>query len=68
MFHGDPDNPKKNPHPTKRYELTATVDAPGPWDDVNGRVYFDVVSTACLRENKFLGVYIRQATPSLISR
>ena len=59
MFHGDPDNPKKNAHPIKRYEVTATVEAPEPRDKVNGRVYFDVVSTACLQENKFLGVYIR---------
>jgi hypothetical protein len=36
MTHGDPKNPKKNPHPIKRYEVTATTDAPGPWDAVKG--------------------------------
>jgi hypothetical protein len=37
-------DPKKNPHPVKRYELTATTDIPGNWDSVTGRVYFDVAN------------------------
>jgi hypothetical protein len=59
MTHGDPKNPKKNPHPVKRYEVIATADAPGPWDSVSGRVFFDVVNLACTPEDKFLGVHAK---------
>ena len=59
MFHGDPDNPKKNPHPTKRYELTVTAEAPGPWDSVRGYINYDVVNLDCTRKNEFLGVHIQ---------
>ena len=59
MTHGDPENPKKNPHPVKRYEVTATADAPGPWDEVSGRAYFDIVNVECTPENKFLGVHVK---------
>ncbi|WP_152640613.1 hypothetical protein [Xanthomonas sp. MUS 060] len=58
MSHGDPDNPKKNPHPLKRYEVIATADAPGPWDKVIGRVFYDVINKECTPENNFLGVHI----------
>ncbi len=58
MTHGDPENPKKNPHPVQRYEVTATTDAPGPWDSVSGYIGFDVVTPECTPENKFLGVHI----------
>lgn len=65
MTHGDPKNPKKNPHPVKRYEVTATADAPGPWDEVSGRAYFDVVNLECTPENKFLGVHIKPQDVSI---
>ncbi|WP_158883673.1 hypothetical protein [Rhodanobacter sp. L36] len=57
MNHGDPKNPKKNPHPVKRYEVTATAEAPGPWDSVKGIVFFEVLNAACTPEDKFLGVH-----------
>ena len=57
-FHGDPDSPKKNPHPTKRYELTAMAEAPGPWDSVIGSVSFEVANPGCTPENEFLGVHL----------
>jgi hypothetical protein len=59
MPHGDPQNPKKNPHPTKRYEVTAMAEAPGPWNSVSGAAIFDIVNLECTRENKFLGVHIK---------
>ena len=59
MTHGDPSNPAKNPHPVKRYEVTATSDAPGPWDSISGTVFFDVVNEACTPKNDFLGVHIK---------
>jgi hypothetical protein len=65
MTHGDPKNPKRNPHPVKRYEVTATADAPGPWDSVSGRVYFDVVNLACTPEDKFLGVHVKPTDVSV---
>lgn len=59
MTHGDPKNPKKNPHPVKRYEVIATADAPGPWDSVSGTAFFDVVNLKCTPENTFLGVHVK---------
>lgn len=58
MSHGDPKNPKKNPHPVQRYEVTATAKAPGPWDRVKGYISYEVVNPKCTPENKFLGVHI----------
>ena len=55
MTHGDPKNPKKNPHPVKRYEVTATADAPGPWDAVSGTVFFDVINKECVPRDSFTG-------------
>ena len=55
MTHGNPNHPKKNPHPVKRYEVTATADAPGPWDSVKGIVYFDIVNTNCVPRGSFTG-------------
>lgn len=46
--HGDPDNPKQNPHAVKRYEVTATADAPGPWDSVKGMLTFIVPNMDCV--------------------
>ncbi|WP_426701821.1 hypothetical protein ACPPVV_02045 [Rhodanobacter sp. Col0626] len=57
MTHGDPKNPKMNPHPVKRYEVIATADAPGPWDSVKGYISYDVINPACTPEDKFLGVH-----------
>lgn len=57
MPHGDPKNPKKNPHPVQRYELTATADAPGEWDSVKGYISYEVINYKCTPEDKFLGVH-----------
>lgn len=57
MNHGNPENPKKNPHPVKRYEVTTTTKVTGPWDVVKGRVFFDVTNVECTPEDKFLGVH-----------
>jgi hypothetical protein len=57
MSHGDPKNPKKNPNPVERYEVTATAEAPGPWDSVKGYISYEVVNPACTPEDKFLGVH-----------
>ncbi|GAA0257660.1 hypothetical protein GCM10009126_23590 [Rhodanobacter caeni] len=57
-MHGDPKNPTKNPHPVKRYEITATADSPGPWDSIKGYISYEVVNKECTPENEFLGVHI----------
>jgi hypothetical protein len=57
MNHGDPKNPKKNPHPVKRYEVIATSEAPGPWDSVKGYITYEVANPECTPEDKFLGVH-----------
>lgn len=58
MNHGDPKNPKKNPHPVKRYEVMATSDAPGPWDSVTGYLNYEVSNPACTPKNEFIGVHL----------
>lgn len=55
MNHGDPKNPKKNPHPLKRYEVIATSEAPGPWDSVKGIVFFDVTNLDCVPRGALTG-------------
>ncbi|MBD8899989.1 hypothetical protein [Rhodanobacter sp. DHG33] len=55
MTHGDPTNPKKNPNPVKRYEVTATVDAPGSWDSVKGHIAYEVVNRECVPRGSFTG-------------
>jgi hypothetical protein len=57
MTHGSPENPEKNPHPVKRYEVTVTADGPGPWDSVKGYINYQVVNPNCTPEDKFLGVH-----------
>jgi hypothetical protein len=57
MSHGDPEHPKKNPHPVQRYEVIATAKAPGPWDKVQGYISYEVVNPKCTPEDKFLGVH-----------
>lgn len=54
-MHGDPENPAKNPHPLKRYEVTATVHAPGSWDSVKGYLPLGVVNAECVPEDKLTG-------------
>lgn len=53
---------KSNPHPVQRYELTVTVDAPGPWDKITGTAIYDISNEQCIRYNDFEGVYMRPAT------
>lgn len=55
MTHGDPTNPKKNPHPVKRYEVTATADAPGPWDSIKGYIAYEVTNLGCVPRGSFTG-------------
>jgi hypothetical protein len=55
MTHGDPENPKRNLHPVKRYEVTVTADAPGPWDSVKGRAAFEVINAECVPHSSFTG-------------
>ena len=57
MAHGDPEHPKKNPHPVQRYEVIATAKSPGPWDKVKGYISYEVVNPKCTPEDKFLGVH-----------
>ena len=59
MSHGDPKNPKRNPHPVKRYQITAVADAPGSWDSVKGYLHYDVVNEACTPKNDVLGVHVK---------
>jgi len=52
----DPWNPKKSPNPVKRYEVTAEVsDAPGPWDAVTARAFFDIVNRDSVPRSSFTG-------------
>jgi hypothetical protein len=60
MTHGDPTKPAKNPHPVKRYEVTATSDAPGPWDSIEGYIGYGIVKAddgiaKCVPMDSFLG-------------
>ena len=57
MTHGDPENPKQNPHPVERYEVIATTEAPGAWDAVRGYLEYQVNNPECTPEGKFLGVH-----------
>lgn len=54
-MHGDPKNPKKNPHPVKRYEITATVGYSEAWESVKGTVFFDVINADCVPRDSFTG-------------
>jgi hypothetical protein len=61
MTHGSPSHPAKNPHPVKRYEVTATSDAPGPWDSIEGYIGYDIVKAddgiaKCMPMASFFGV------------
>jgi hypothetical protein len=51
------DKPALNPHPTQRYELTVTVDAPGPWDKVSASVTYNISNVECTPKNSFEGVH-----------
>lgn len=49
------DDIKLNPHPVQRYELIATVDAPGEFDSVEGYLSYDVTNVECVPKNPFEG-------------
>lgn len=49
------DDIKLNPHPTQRYELIATVDAPGAFDSVEGFLSYDVTNVECVPKNPVEG-------------
>ncbi|WP_426662345.1 hypothetical protein [Rhodanobacter aciditrophus] len=55
MTHGDPNHPRKNPHPVKLYEVIATAEAPGPWDSVKGYVAYEVSNRRCVPRGSFTG-------------
>lgn len=55
MSHGDPEHPKKNPHPVQRYEVTATTDALEAWNSVKGYVSFKVTNLDCVPQDSFTG-------------
>jgi hypothetical protein len=55
MTHGSPEKPAKNPHPVQRYEVTATSEAPGPWDSIIGYIHYDVINKKCVSMDSFLG-------------
>lgn len=39
---------RDNPHPTQRYEVVVTSDAPGPWGSVSGAVFYHVTNDDCV--------------------
>jgi hypothetical protein len=51
------DKPALNPHPTQRYELTVTVDAPGSWDKISASVTYNISNVECTPKNSFEGVH-----------
>lgn len=53
---------KLNPHPTQRYEITVTTDAPGPWDAVQGHVSYIVKNADCTPKNNFEGIHTVPST------
>jgi len=60
MTHGDSNHPAKNPHPVKRYEVTAMSEAPGPWDSIKGYIGYDIEKAKdgiakCVPMDSFLG-------------
>jgi hypothetical protein len=57
MAHGDPAHPELNPHPKQRYEVTVTVDAPGPFDSIDGLVSYDIANPECTPTNPLAGVH-----------
>jgi len=40
----DPNHPSHNPHPTQRYEVTITTDAPEAWDSAKALVFYEVTN------------------------
>ncbi|MBP1475575.1 hypothetical protein J7I44_14770 [Frateuria sp. MAH-13] len=49
------DDIKLNPHPAQRYELIATVDAPGEFDSVEGYLSYEVTNVECVPKNPIEG-------------
>lgn len=46
---------KLNPHPQQRYEITVTVDAPGPFDSVKGYAFYQVSNPSCIPQAPLTG-------------
>ena len=60
MTQGTSSHPAKNPHPVKRYEVTASSLAPGPWDAIEGYINYNIVKAdngvaKCAPVGSFLG-------------
>lgn len=51
---GQPDI-KLNPSPKQRYEIVVTSDAPGKFDSVEGRAYYQVDNVGCVPKDSFTG-------------
>lgn len=50
--------PTINPHPTLRYQITLRIEnAPGPFEEINAVVSYEVTDKRCSPEDKFAGVY-----------
>ncbi|MDL9998462.1 hypothetical protein QTI24_07620 [Variovorax sp. J22P240] len=57
---------KQNPHPKMRYEITLTIqDAPGPFESVEGYVYYEVTNKECSPENPISGTWGQRPTASI---
>ncbi|MGH8152894.1 MAG: hypothetical protein ACREPF_09205 [Rhodanobacteraceae bacterium] len=52
---GDPKHPELNPHPQQRYAVTATVEAPGPFDSVHGRLVYEISNRDCVPKDPLTG-------------
>ena len=64
-------NIKQNPHPTKRYEITMTIEgAPGPFDSINGYVLYQVDNEECVPVQPFSGARLaqRKSIPLALTR
>jgi hypothetical protein len=49
---------KQNSQPKMRYEITLIIkDAPGPFDSVEGYMFYEVVNEQCAPFEKFIGIY-----------
>lgn len=50
---------KKNPHPTKHYEVTVTIEgAPGPFESVTGDIGYTVTNEECVPIAPFSGAQL----------
>jgi hypothetical protein len=46
---------KQNPHPRQRYELIATIGAPGAFESVRGYAYYQVSNASCVPQAPLTG-------------